>query len=212
MLTLSQRDRDRLAVLKQVEQGLVAARRGAELLGITSRHFRRLRRRWERAGDGVVIHGLRGRRSNRAKASQMRGRASPVWYRNQHGIKQPFLLASARIQRGEGVGEPEELRPSFLFGLDQGPQGVGRPSGLEEHCGVNPIQCGGVGGRETSVVSEQRAVSAANLRAGFGDQVREERLLLTSCQVASEPIGINLPYEGSERLGLVIEGGPRARL
>ena len=75
MLTLSQRDRDRLAVLKQVEQGLVATRRGAELLGITSRHFRRLRRRWERAGDGVVIHGLRGRRSNRAKASQMRGRA-----------------------------------------------------------------------------------------------------------------------------------------
>ena len=72
---MSQRDRDRLAVLKQVEQGLVAARRGAELLGITSRHFRRLRRRWERAGDGVVIHGLRGRRSNRAKASQMRGRA-----------------------------------------------------------------------------------------------------------------------------------------
>ena len=72
---MSQRDRYRLAVLKQVEQGLVAARRGAELLGITSRHFRRLRRRWERAGDGVVIHGLRGRRSNRVKASQMRGRA-----------------------------------------------------------------------------------------------------------------------------------------
>ena len=60
MLTLSQRDRDRLAVLKQVEEGLVAARRGAELLGIGPRHFRRLRRRWERAGDGVVIHGLRG--------------------------------------------------------------------------------------------------------------------------------------------------------
>ena len=65
---------------------------------------------------------------------------------------------------------------------------------------MNPIQCGGVGGRETSVVSEQRAASAANLRAGFGDQVREERLLLTRCQVASEPIGINLPGGVAERL------------
>lgn len=34
MLTLSQRDRDRLAVLRQVEDGLIGAKRGAELLGM----------------------------------------------------------------------------------------------------------------------------------------------------------------------------------
>jgi hypothetical protein len=74
MLTLNQRDGDRLAVLKQVEEGMVAAKRGYELVGLTPRQFRRLRRRWEEAGDKAVIHGLRGERSNRAKSSEVRGR------------------------------------------------------------------------------------------------------------------------------------------
>ena len=74
MLTLSQRDRDRLAVLRQVRDGLVTARRGAELVGLTRRHFRRLRRRWEAQGDRAVIHGLRGQRSNRALSTELRER------------------------------------------------------------------------------------------------------------------------------------------
>ena len=71
---MSQRDRDRLAVLRQVGDGYVSARRGAELVGLTPRHFRRLRRKWEREGDGAVIHGLRGQRSNRALAAEVRER------------------------------------------------------------------------------------------------------------------------------------------
>lgn len=69
MRSFSQRDRDRLAVLRQVRDGLVTAQRGAELVGLTARHFRRLHREWEREGDRAVIHGLRGRRSNRAVAN-----------------------------------------------------------------------------------------------------------------------------------------------
>lgn len=72
MLTLSQRERDRLAVLHEVEQGLIPAWQGAELLGLEPRQFRRLRREWERKGDVAVIHGLRGRRSNRAKPEALR--------------------------------------------------------------------------------------------------------------------------------------------
>ena len=71
---MSQRDRDRLAVLRQVRDGLVTARRGAELVGLTPRHFRRLRRRWEAKGDRAVIHGLRGQRSNRALPTELRER------------------------------------------------------------------------------------------------------------------------------------------
>jgi len=72
MLTLSQRERDRLAVLHQVKQGLIPACRGAAQLGMSARHFRRLRRVWEREGDAVVVHGLRGRPSNRAKPAELR--------------------------------------------------------------------------------------------------------------------------------------------
>ncbi len=71
---MSQRDRDRLAVLRQVRDGHVTARRGAELVGLTTRHFRRLRRSWEAEGDGAVIHGLRGQRSNRALPTELRKR------------------------------------------------------------------------------------------------------------------------------------------
>jgi hypothetical protein len=72
MLTLSQRERDRLAVLRQVKQGLVPACRGADLIGVSARHFRRLRRAWETEGDTAVAHGLRGRPSNRAKPAEVR--------------------------------------------------------------------------------------------------------------------------------------------
>ena len=86
MLTLSQRDRDRLAVLKQVRDGHVSARRGAELVGLTPRHFRRLRRKWELEGDGAVIHGLRARRSNRALPQDLKehvlGRAREPVFRD----------------------------------------------------------------------------------------------------------------------------------
>lgn len=71
MLTLSQRERDRLAVLHEVEQELIPAWRGAELVGLKPRQFRRLRRAWEREGDAAVIHGLRDRRSNRAKPEEV---------------------------------------------------------------------------------------------------------------------------------------------
>lgn len=69
---MSQRDRDRLAILRQVADGLVTAHRGAELLGLSPRQFRRLRRCWEDAGDAAVVHGLRGRRSNRSQPEELR--------------------------------------------------------------------------------------------------------------------------------------------
>lgn len=72
MLKLSQRDRDRLVVLRQVEDGLIRPKRGAELLGMTPRHFRRMRRAREREGDASVIHGLRGQPSNRTKPAELR--------------------------------------------------------------------------------------------------------------------------------------------
>jgi hypothetical protein len=72
MLTLSQRERDRLVVLRQVADGLVRPHRGAELLGVTPRHLRRMRRAWEEEGDASVIHGLRGQRSNRSKPEELR--------------------------------------------------------------------------------------------------------------------------------------------
>ncbi len=112
MLTLSQRERDRLVVLRQVSDGLVGPRRGAELLGITVRHFRRMRRCWEAEGDASVIHGLRGRRSNRAKPAEVRAwaleRAREPVYRDFG----PTLLAEhlGRDPEAPGAVQASTLR------------------------------------------------------------------------------------------------------
>jgi hypothetical protein len=86
MLTLSLRERDRLSVLRQVDAGLISARRGAELLDLSLRQLRRLRRRFEREGDAAVIHALRGRPPNNAKPPELKAyaleRASEAVFRD----------------------------------------------------------------------------------------------------------------------------------
>ena len=61
---MSARDRDRLAVLREVQDGLITPGSGARRLGLSPRQFRRIRRKCEREGDKAVINSLRGRRSN----------------------------------------------------------------------------------------------------------------------------------------------------
>jgi winged helix-turn helix protein len=74
MLTLSAKERDRLAVLRQVEDGLISAESAARKLGLSGRQFRRLRRRSEREGDKALIHQLRGRPSNHRLSEKLRAK------------------------------------------------------------------------------------------------------------------------------------------
>jgi hypothetical protein len=72
---LSLRDRDRLVVLRRVAEGSLRACRGAEGVGLSRRHFRRLLRRFEAEGDEAVIHRARGRPSNHRIPDAIRHRA-----------------------------------------------------------------------------------------------------------------------------------------
>jgi transposase len=64
-IALSQRERDRLQVLHDVEQGRLAQVAAAQRMELSERQVRRLLQRWREGGDRAVIHGLRGRPSNR---------------------------------------------------------------------------------------------------------------------------------------------------
>lgn len=75
MLELSLRDRDRIVVLRQVEERGLRPIEGARKLGLSARQFRRLRRRFEADGDQAVIHRARGKRSNRSLSIELRTRA-----------------------------------------------------------------------------------------------------------------------------------------
>jgi hypothetical protein len=62
---MTQRDRDRLVVLRKAEKKLIGQGQAARELGVTSRQVRRLLLRLKKEGDKAVVHKLRGRPSNR---------------------------------------------------------------------------------------------------------------------------------------------------
>jgi DNA-binding Lrp family transcriptional regulator len=67
-LALSQRERDRLRVLHEIRQKQITQSEAARRLKISERHIRRL---LGKRGDRAVIHGLRGRQSNRRLAARL---------------------------------------------------------------------------------------------------------------------------------------------
>lgn len=67
---MSEKERDRLKVLHEVEAGHLKQRQGSEQLGISERGFRKLLKRFRKNKDVAVVHGLRGRRSNRGLAEE----------------------------------------------------------------------------------------------------------------------------------------------
>ncbi len=69
-IALSQRERDRLRVLHQVQQGHLTQVEAAGRVELCDRQVRRLLLRLREQGDQAVVHGLRGRPSNRKLAAR----------------------------------------------------------------------------------------------------------------------------------------------
>src|SRR5712691_11291455 len=69
-ITLSQRERDRLKVLHEVQQRHLTQVEAAARLKVTDRQVRRMLLRIREEGDGALVHGLRGRPSNRKLAAR----------------------------------------------------------------------------------------------------------------------------------------------
>jgi hypothetical protein len=72
---MTQRDRDRLVVLKKAQKKLITQRQAAAELDLTERQVRRLLVRLKEVGDRAVVHGLRQRPSNRRLGEEIREKA-----------------------------------------------------------------------------------------------------------------------------------------
>jgi transposase len=64
-IEMSQRERDILKIMSPVLQGKRTQSEAARLLRLSERQVRRIQRRLEDEGDGVVVYRLRGQASNR---------------------------------------------------------------------------------------------------------------------------------------------------
>src|SRR4030081_1185237 len=70
-ITLSQRERDRLKVLHEVQLKHLSQVAAADRLKVTDRQVRRMLLRIREHGYGALVHGLRGRPSNRKLAARL---------------------------------------------------------------------------------------------------------------------------------------------
>src|SRR4051812_13152926 len=126
-LLMTQADRDRLVTLKKAKKKLITQREAAEELGISVRHVKRLLYALKKHGDKAVVHGLRGRPSNRKIEEKLEREAvkilsAPVYQgfgptlaaeylENKHGIEASKetvrqWMMRAKLWRGEkGGGE-----------------------------------------------------------------------------------------------------------
>ena len=107
-ITLNQRERDRLRVLHEIKGKHISQIEAAQRLKISDRHIRRLLIRLRKLGDRALIHGLRGRASNR--------KLTPRWelkimnrVRQRYADFGPTLAAEHLAQEGLSVSR-ETLR------------------------------------------------------------------------------------------------------
>jgi transposase len=77
-IEMSQEEGDKLEWLKRAKDGVITQREAADKMGVSDRWVRKLLKRMKKRGDAAVVHGLRGRASNRKIAAQTQKRAVEV--------------------------------------------------------------------------------------------------------------------------------------
>jgi len=92
---MTQRERDRLVVLRKTEKKLITQRQAAQQLERSERQIHRLLRRLKQVGDGAVIHGLRGRPS--------------AWKRSQKEREKIVRILSQKCIEGLGRRWPASI-------------------------------------------------------------------------------------------------------
>ena len=111
---MSQRDRDRLVVLKKAQKKLITQQQAAEELGLTERQIRRLLGKLKESGDKAVIHGLRGRKSNRRGAEETRQEAVRILSQDMYKGFGPTLAAEYLLNKHELEIGRESLRQLMM--------------------------------------------------------------------------------------------------
>ncbi len=108
-IELSERERDRLKVLHEVEQGHLRQVEAAGRLRLTDRHVRRLLARLRSEGDRGLVHRLRGRPSNRKIPDAVQQRGLRELRQARYAGFGPTLAAEHLVRNGIAVSR-ETLR------------------------------------------------------------------------------------------------------
>jgi len=111
-IPMSQRERDLLKIMAPVLEGKRTQAEAARLADLSVRHVRRLQRQLEQGGDGVLVHGLRGKPSNHRLDATVRKRVLEV-YRQRFADFGP-TFACEKLAELELIVSPDTLRRWLL--------------------------------------------------------------------------------------------------
>jgi Helix-turn-helix domain len=111
-IAMSQRERDVLKVVQSVVDGKRSQAEAARLLRLSSRQVRRLQRKLQKHGDAALVHGLRGKPSNRRCDPAFRAKVLQA-YRSRYNDFGP-TFACEKLAEEKLVVSPETLRGWLL--------------------------------------------------------------------------------------------------
>src|SRR5579862_7135245 len=118
-LLMDQRDRDRLGILKEVERRHLKQAAAAATLQVSVRQLQRLLKAFKNCGDGVVVHALRGRPSNRKMAEKLEKRAVEILSREEYrGFGPTLVFGQTPPDRSESGNGAEVDAPGRDCGGD----------------------------------------------------------------------------------------------
>ena len=102
----------RLQMVRKVLERQLSQAAIAEMLGISDRQVRRVVKRVRKDGDAGVVHGLRGKTSNRRHSEEFKGRVIGI-YRKKYAGFGP-LLASEKLEEHDKIVLSDETLRKWL--------------------------------------------------------------------------------------------------
>jgi len=128
MVTLSQAEWNRAIVLQRVVEGQLLIREAAQVLGLSERHVKRLKKKFLQNGAAGLAHGNRGRKPPHAIPDSVRKQVLQLAQTKYRGCNYTFLselLAQhehivlspssvRRILQAAGIASPRKHRPPKL--------------------------------------------------------------------------------------------------
>src|SRR6266545_3045475 len=114
-LLMTQADRDRLVTLKKAKKKLITQREAADELGLSVRHVKRLLYALKKHGDKAVVHGLRGRPSNRRIEEKIEKQAVKILSAPVYEGFGP-TLAAEYLGKKHGIEASKETVRNWMIG------------------------------------------------------------------------------------------------
>jgi transposase len=114
LLLMTQADRDRLVALKKAKKRLITQRQAAEELELSVRQVKRLLYALKKRGDKAVVHGLRGKPSNRRIEEQTEREAVKIL---SAPVYQGFgpTLAAEYLAKKHGIAASKETVRQWMI-------------------------------------------------------------------------------------------------